>query len=74
MVKWQARSRARRLSGMKLTLPVLAVIGAGALLADLLGGVDLTGAAAFAPLALTLPWLAQTVVGMVRSSLDGLPG
>jgi hypothetical protein len=74
MVKWQARSRARRLGGMKLALPALAAIGAGAILAELLGGFDLKGAASFVPLLMTLPWIAQTVVGALRTSLDSAPG
>jgi hypothetical protein len=59
---------------MKLALPGLALAGAGVMAAQLLGGLDLTGAAAFTPLLMALPWTAQAVVGVVRSSLDGAPG
>lgn len=74
MVKWQARSRARRLGGLKLAAPVLALTGAGVLIFDMAGGLDLTGVSAFVPALLALPWAAQWAVGALRSSLDGAPG
>jgi hypothetical protein len=73
MVKWQTRSRPRRSGGLNLALSGLALAGAGVLAADLLGGLDLTGAAAFVPVLLALPWTAQAVVGVVRASLDAAP-
>jgi hypothetical protein len=73
LISWQAPARARRRAGVRLStiiLSVLAVIGALLVWAAHAGGLHLSKEAEFAPLLLILPWAAERIFVLVRSSLS----
>jgi len=73
LIRWQSRGRVRRRPGLRLSTVILGLVAAlGALLvwADHAGGLHLGKDAQFAPLLLILPWAAERLFALIRSSLS----
>ena len=73
LISWQSPGRARRRASLRLSTVLLALIAAvGGLLiwADRAGGLHLSKDVQFAPLLLILPWAAERIFALVRSSLS----
>lgn len=73
LIRWQSRGRVRRRTGVRLSsliLRMIAVVGALLVWAGQAGGLHLSKEVGFAPLLLILPWAAERIFALVRSSLS----